>query len=424
MASLPEDTILLDEVNFPPANPDHLVPRPAHVAEELVYPFPYILGATTRLPPHRFIPEIQANAPEVFWAERVYNGIRGAWVPRRLEHLQQVYNDNEHFCARDFAPFSKLLGEDWYLVPAEADPPIHATLRTMVNPVFTPKRMAQLEEKIRKYARDYILGFRDKGGCDFMADFAFEFPIKVFLELMGLPQDRTKEFLEWEHKLLHTPDLQEVINGTRAVVDYLREVIEERKVNPGDDLISFGVGVDKDGRKLSENELLGFCFNLFIGGLDTVSTNMAWQFWHLAQHHEDQQRLRENPAMIPAAIDEMMRRYAAVATSRECTKETTIGDVTVKPGDKVLLPTFLAGMDPEAYPDPETVDLDRKPRHVSFGYGPHLCIGMHLARREMRIALEEFLTLVPEFSIKPDAEMTYYLGAIVQPIELPLVWEN
>src|SRR3546814_917999 len=249
------------------------------------------------------------NSAEVFWAERVDNGIRGAWVPRKLEHLHQVYNDNEHFCARDFAPFSTLLGEDWFLVPAEADPPVHGTLRSMVNPVFTPKKMAVLEDKIRQYARDYILAFRDKGACEFMADFAFEFPIKVFLELMGLPQERTREFMAWEHKLLHEHDLQEVIKGTRAVVDYLREQIEDRKKNPRDDLISYGIEIQKDGRSLSENELLGFCFNLFIGGLDTVSTNMAWQFWHLARNPDDQRKLRENPDMIPGAIDEMMRRY-------------------------------------------------------------------------------------------------------------------
>src|SRR3546814_10695543 len=109
----------MDEVRIPPADSAHLVPTPEHVPADKVYPFPYVLGATTKLPPHRFIPEIHENAPEVFWAERVYNGIRGAWVPRKLEHLHQVYNDNEHFCARDFAPFSTLLGEDWFLVPAE-----------------------------------------------------------------------------------------------------------------------------------------------------------------------------------------------------------------------------------------------------------------------------------------------------------------
>src|SRR3546814_9051162 len=95
--------------------------------------------------------------------------------------------------------------------------------------------MAGLEDKFVQYARDYILEFHDKGACEFMADFAFEFPIKVFLELMGLPQERTREFMAWEHKLLHEHDLQEVIKGTRAVVDYLREQIEDRKKNPRDD---------------------------------------------------------------------------------------------------------------------------------------------------------------------------------------------
>ena len=422
MATQPIDSATFHLIETPEADPAHLMPTPAHVPPELIRPFPYILGARTKLRPHSFIAAIH-EGPEVFWAERACSGYRGAWVPRTLEHLHTVYNDNVNFRARDSAAFAKLLGEDWFLVPAEADPPVHGTLRSMVNPVFTPKRMAALEDKIRWYARDIILAMRDRGSCEYMRDFAFEFPIKVFLELMGLPQHEVGRFLAWEHKLLHESDLNEIIKATRAVVDYLREQIEDRRRNPGDDLISYGVQVDKDGRTLSEDELLGFCFNLFIGGLDTVSTNMAWQFLHLAEHPEHQRTLRENPAMIPAAIDEMMRVYAAVATSRECVNETRLGDVTVMPGDKVLLATFLAGHDPAAYPDPETVVLDRAPRHVSFGYGPHLCIGMHLARREMRIGLEEFLALVPEFSVAPEADIDFYLAAIVQPIALPLVWK-
>lgn len=422
MASLPRDTAESALIYTPPIDPAHLIPIPDHVPADRVLPFFYVLGSTTKLRPHSLIPAIH-KGPEIFWAERVYNGNRGAWVPRTLDLLQQVYNDNEHYKARGFAPFATLLGQSWFLVPAEVDPPLHSMLRAMVNPVFTPKKMAALEDKIRQYAREYVLAFKDKGGCEFMADFAFEFPIKVFVELMGLPLGRVPQFLEWEHKLLHEPDLQKVIAGTKAVVDYLLEEIADRRAYPRDDLITFGIQVEKDGRKLTDDELLGFCFNLFIGGLDTVSTNMAWQFLHLAEHHTDQARLRANPEMIPAAIDEMMRFYAAVATSRECIKETVLGDMTIMPGDKVLLPTFLAGHDPVAYENPEQVILDRAPRHVSFGYGSHLCIGMHLARREMRIAIEEFLKEIPEFSIAPDADITYYLAAIVQPIQLPLVWK-
>jgi cytochrome P450 len=118
----------------------------------------------------------------------------------------------------------------------------------------------------------------------------------------------------------------------------------------------------------------------------------------------------------------MMRVYAAVATARECIRPVEIGGVSIMPGDKVMLATYLAGHDPAAYADPEAVIIDRAPRHVSFGYGLHLCIGMHLARREMRIALEEFLKEIPTFRIAPDADITYYLAAIMQPIQLPLAW--
>jgi cytochrome P450 len=408
-------------IDMPPADPAFLIPTASHVPADLIRPYPFILGAKTKVRPHSFIQAIHDN-PGVFWAQRAANGIEGAWIPRTVDILHQIYNDNVNFLSRGSAPFAQMIGETWYSVPSEADPPEHAILRGMVNPVFTPKKMAALEEKIRLYAREYILGFKDKGGCEFMKDFAFEFPIKVFLELMGLPLDGVSQFMQWEHKLLHEPDINEVMAATRAVVAYLREEIEARRKSPREDLITFGVDIDKNGRKLSDDELLGFCFNLFIGGLDTVSTNMAWQFLHLAENPEDQATLRAKPDMIPAAIDEMMRVYAAVATVRECVNETQVNGVTMMPGDKVLLPTYLAGHDPEAYPDPETVIIDRAPRHVSFGYGPHLCIGIHLARREMRIALEEFLREIPEFRLSADADITFYLAAIVQPIDLPLEW--
>ena len=398
-------------------------PIPAHVSRERVRPFPYILGAKTTAKPHSFIAAIH-EGPEVFWAERCFNGVRGAWVPRRAQDLQRIYHDTEHYTSRGFAPFANLVGDTWYFVPAEVDPPMHSLLRTAINPLFTPKRMAALEDKIRAYARECVATFRDRGSCEFLSELAFEFPVKVFLELMGLPQNQVKQFLAWEHGLLHEPDIEKIKDATRSVVACVREEIDDRRANPRDDFITFGVQAEVGGRKFDDNELVGFCFNLFLAGLDTVSSNMGMQVLHLAERQDHQAILRANPAMIPDAIDEMMRAYAAVATSRECIKETQIGGVTVKPGDKVHLATVLAGRDPAVYPRPDEVILDRKARHVSFGYGPHLCIGMHLARREMRIALEEVLSGLPEFSLEPGVEMSYNLAAVIQPVALPLVWKN
>ena len=398
------------------------VERPPHVPENLVRDYPIRFQSVTDENPYEtIIPRIHEN-PEIFYAMDAYPGAQPAWIVRRVEDLRKIYFDTEHYSNKDFAPFAKLIGESWSQVPAEMDPPMHALYRAFVNPIFTPKATAKLEDRIRRYAREYILGFKARGRCEFMADFAFEFPIKVFLELMGLPPELTRQFLAWEMELLHTGDLARIARATRSVVDYLRGEIADRKAKPADDLISYGVTAKIEGRALSDDELVGFAFNLFIGGLDTVSTNMGWQFRHLAEHPQDQAILRSNPAMIPDAIAEMMRAYAAVTTFRTCVKETTIRDVRILPGDKIAMATPLAGRDPAEYERPNEVVLDRRPGHVSFGYGPHLCVGMHLARREMRIAIEEFLAILPEFRIPEGTTIRSHLGGMIQIASLPLAW--
>src|SRR5262249_22539089 len=138
-------------------------------------------------------------------------------------------------------------------------------------------------------------------------------------------------------------------------------------------------------------------------------------------HPQDQQQLRANPAEIPHAIDEMMRAYGAVTTYRTCKKEASVAGVRFMPGDKIAMSTTLAGRDPAEFDNPKQVRFDRRPRHVGFGYGIHTCIGMHLARRELRISIEEFLKHVGPFSLQPGHRLRHYLG-MIQPVELPLVW--
>lgn len=409
------------KIIVPEVPASHLVPRPAHVDPAQVRPFPFILGATSRQVPHSFI-SLMEDWPAVFWADRAFSGVEGCWVPRRLDDIRTVFQDTDTFSSRQIAPFAELVGADWKLIPNELDPPEHSTLRAMLNPAFSPKRMAALEDKIRDYAQGYIRGLRDKGGCEFLSEFAFEFPIRVFLELLGLPQDRLAQFLAWEHKLVHESDLAEVTRATQELSAYLAQEIEARRAQPRQDMISYAVQAEKNGRCFTSQELLGFCFTSFVGGLDTVSTNMAWQFHHLATHPADQQALRADPSLIPDAIDEMMRAYSAIMIPRECTRDVTFGGVEMKRGDKVMLATYLGGYDPAAYEEPDQVRFDRRPRQIGFGYGPHLCIGMHLARREMRIALEEFLVAIPEFRISEGADISYFLGAILQPRSLPLSW--
>ncbi len=400
--------------------PTHRVPD--HVPGSLVMSYPFSFGArTTQDPFSTFVSEMHTR-PEIFYTMTAYPSGEGSWVLRRTEDLRTVYMDTDHFSNEDFAPFAKLLGESWGLVPAETDPPMHQLYRSFVNPLFTPKAINALDAKIRAYAQQYVSDIKAKGHCEFMSEFAFEFPIKVFLELIDLPQHDAGMFLIWVGDLLHATDLGVLVARTREVVAYLRDVIASRKRAPGDDMVSYGVKAEIDGRKLTDDELLGFFFNLFVGGLDTVSSNMGLQFWHLARHADDQQRLRENRGLIPDAISELMRAYANVTTFRTCKKQTQIKGVTFMPGDKVAMPTTLAGRDPQEYERPDEVVLDRRPRHLSFAYGPHLCVGMHLATREMRMAMEEFLGSIPPFTLASDATVEFLLSGVIQPVSVPLVW--
>src|SRR3546814_4238958 len=222
---------------------------------------------------------------------------------------------------------------------------------------------------------------------------------------MGLPQEDVEQLLAWEMNLLHQPDVAQIAGATRSVRDYLLEKLEDRRKNPRDDFISFAANAKIDGRPLSLDEQVGIAFNLYTGGLDTVSTNIGLHFRHLAERQDHQAYLREHPDMIPLATEEFLRAYAAVTTFRICVKEIEIAGVRVMPGDRVAMSTTLAGRDEGKYDKPNEVRLDRGPSHESFAHGPHRCVGMHLARRELHAAIEEFLKAVPTFHIAPGAEI-------------------
>jgi cytochrome P450 len=397
--------------------------RPAHVPEHLVRPYPFFTkGDRMSVLPRTLIPAMH-EYPPIFWAAGMHHASPGAWVPRRYKDLQQIYQDTDHFTTFGTGQFGLMIGENWVSVPIESEPPLHSQYRILLNPMFAPKQIALLDDHIRQFAREKLLEIAPKGACEFVSEFAFEFPIRVFLELMGLPQNKMAEFLEWEHGLLRTGSLEQVVRSVKLVTEYLAAECDERRRNPRKDLLTLVVEGEVDGRKLNEDELKGFCFNLFVGGLDTVSTNMSNQFRHLGEFPEHQNYLRANPGKIPDALEELMRAYAAVTTLRICKVDTEIGGIKMKAGDLVLMPTFLAANDSEIFPNPEVVDLARKPRHVSFGYGAHLCIGVHLARREMKIALEEGLSILPKFRIKPGAQIESYSAGTIGPISLPLVWD-
>ncbi|MDY0069522.1 MAG: cytochrome P450 [Porticoccaceae bacterium] len=399
-------------------------PIPDHVPPHLIEPdFPLVSGHfTLENPFDRIVPEA-CEGPDIVYVPNMMHGGRAhSWVLRRHDDIQAVYHDVEHFSNRDFSALGKLIGETWDLVPAEQDAPQHTFYRQLLNPIFSPGAMARMDDVVRKAAQDCLAGIEGRTSCDYIHDFAFPFPVGVVLDLMDLPRARMREFQEWEMMIIQSGDLDTIKRGIKSIADYLRGVIEERKANPGSDLISIAITAEVNGRRMNDDELMGYAFNFYLGGLDTVTAHTANFVRHLATHPDQQRYLRENPAQIRTAVEEFMRAFAAVTTYRTCSKETRIRGVTIKPGDRVAMITTLAGRDGQVYDDPHSVRLDRNPRHLSFAVGPHHCLGVHLARRELRIALEETFKAIPEFRLDPDVPIESQAGVIIQPRNLPLVW--
>lgn len=396
---------------------------PDHIPSELVQEFSLVMGATSDENPFdRIIPEACEGPDVIYGSNALPVGMGGAWIFRRQKDIRAVYNDTEHFSNKGFAPYAKVVGEDWALVPAEQDLPEHTFYRQMLNPIFAPRPIAAMEASLREAAQKNLAEFKDDKECDFVKAFSARFPINVVLNLMDLPAEKMDEFLIWEAMLLHAKDMAEMQEGVKHVTGYLRQVIAERKQNLGDDLISFAIKAEVNGKKMSDDELLGYAFNFFIGGLDTVTANLGNFFRHLATNLDHQRALREDPKKIRGAVEEFLRVFAAVTTIRVCVKEKQIAGITIKPGEKVWMCTTIANRDSDTYENPHDVVLDRNPPHVGFATGPHHCLGVHLARLELRVAIEEFLNAIPEFKLKPDAKITSAIGGVIQPLSLPITW--
>jgi len=242
------------------------------------------------------------------------------------------------------------------------------------------------------------------------------------LDLLGLPQDRMQQFLKWEKEMLHTNDWQVRGNAVRQVKEYLLEEIEARRKAPRDDYISKVLNFEADGRKWNEEEVFGHCFNLYLGGLDTVTSLLGNIFEYLASHPEHQNSLRNDPSQIVLAVEEFLRAFAPVTAFRIASKEIEIHGQKIMPGEYVAFCTPVVGRDPNFYPNPQEVRFDRKAPHMSLGSGIHKCLGMHLARLELQIAVEEFVGTLPEFRVKDGFKVGYFVGNILHVPELHLQW--
>lgn len=328
----------------------------------------------------------------------------GHYIVTRYEDILATFQDPETFSSSAVTVFVPEPTYKW--IPEMLDGNEHFQWRRQLGPQFSPKAVERLEEKVRDRAIALIDSIAKRGSCDFMQDFAFQFPSFIFLELMGLPFDHLDRFMKWEHAILHPsaadPDelIREREQAMVAVNEYFAEVIADRRARPGDDLISTALAFEIDGEPVGDEDMGSFCLLMFMAGLDTVSATLGISFHHLATHPEDRQRLLDEPDLVPTAIEEFIRAYAIVLPARKAMKDTEIAGCPIKAGEMVSLPLNLATRDESAYEDAKAVKIDRSPNnHIGFGAGPHRCLGSHLARRELKIALEEWHKRIPNYRL-------------------------
>ncbi len=327
------------------------------------------------------------------------------------------------------------LGNIRPLIPLQIDPPDHVRYRRILDPLFAPRQMALLEPDVAALVHQLVDRFVDEGEVDLTKAFTIPLPSQVFLVLLGLPLSELDTFLRIKDgiirpQILHPEaqewDAQQEIRRRTAqeIYEYFDSELDQREKEPRDDLLSRFLVTEIDGHKLTRHEILDTCFLFLIAGLDTVTASLDCFFAYLAENPAQRQRLVQDPAIVPHAVEELLRWETPVAgVARVAVAEHELSGEKIAPGDQVFVLIGSGNTDEAEFPDADVVDFDREAnRHLAFGGGVHRCLGSHLARMELRVALREFHTRIPDYELVPGTKLDYTPG-IRSLAELPLRWK-
>jgi cytochrome P450 len=322
------------------------------------------------------------------------------------------------------------LGNIRPLIPLQIDPPDHAKYRRILDPLFTPREMAAREPAVTALVNQMIDTFADRGECDFHAEFAVPLPCTVFLQLLGLPLEDLDKFLEWKDAVIRPEGARDAEHhrelaspSAHAIYEYFDRAIDDHIANPREDVLSSLITAEVEGKPLTREEMLDICFLFLIAGLDTVTDSLDCFFVYLARHPEQRRLLIDQPDILPSAIEEMLRWETPVpGVARVAMQDTEVGGCPISKGERISPLLGAANTDPAEFPEPELVDFARNPnRHRAFGGGPHRCLGSHLARLELRVALREFHRRIPDYEIPAGTKLAY-TSALRSVESLPLTF--
>jgi cytochrome P450 PksS len=393
-------------------------------------------------------PEFKANPYPIYARLRaeapVYRVVlptkETAWLITRYEDVAMVLKD-ERFVkntANALTP-EQLAGQPWFkkvlTLPQSSmlfqDPPKHTRLRALVNKAFTPRVVERMGERIQRLTDELLDSVRRRGRMDLVGDYALPLALTIISEMLGVPAADRRQFHRWSHPVLigsrSALALVTVVPSAVLLSRYLRKFITKRRAKPQDDLVSALARAEEAGDTLSEKELLAMVFLLLVAGYETTVNLIGNGMLALLEHPGQMEKLRNDPALIKSAVEELLR-YAGpleMATERFAREDVTMAGQTIPRGDMVYAVIASANRDEQQFVDPDTLDITREPnKHLSFGLGNHFCVGATLARLEGRIAINTLLGHAPDLrlAVAPKA-LRWRGGRVIRGLEaLPVAW--
>jgi cytochrome P450 len=351
----------------------------------------------------------------------------GGWLPTRYEDVAAIAYDTERFSSRaiimsNFRPPREIapIGGS---PPISSDPPFHHDARKLLLPAFTKKAVGKQEPATRAFCHSLIDAFAGQAVVDAARDYAQHIPMRVIAEMLGFPPEDGPQFRQFVENTLEGINLppEERIARMSALFDYLLAQVHDHLDNPREDLTSYLINAELYGRKLEPSHVVGTMALLLIAGIDTTWSAIGASLWHLAKTPADRARLVADPALLPTAMEEFLRAYAPVTMARLVKEDMHWRGVDMKAEDWILLSFPAANRDSAQFERAGEILIDRQVnRHAAFGLGIHRCVGSHLARMELRVALQVWLERIPEFSLEDPAAVEWSTGQIRGPRALPL----
>lgn len=392
----------------------------ADIPPHLITDFDIVTDAALMKNPHNRLIEALVDDPrDIMYAPN--NG--GLWLVTNYDWGQEILNNQEVFGSFPIGVPANFEQRP-RLIPLESAPQDHQRYRRLLLPIFQPATVKRMEEDIRQRTCDVLDDALGSDKLDFLWDIAKPIPTGVFLKIMGLPLDMQPQFFEWENGFYRADTIEARIDYGQKIALFLDQVVEEHVANPQEDIIGMLLDVEVDGERLSRDEVAAISYLLFLAGVDTVATMLTFIARYLAEHPALFEKIKTDPAYLPNAVDELLRMHAFINLNRIVEQDIEFHGVLLKKGDNVVIPSFVTDRDARTFPEPHNFNIDRSKQernlHHAFGGGPHKCIGMHLAKLEINIVLEEFAKRISGFAISNPDQVTAHGGTTMGLDQLPI----